>query len=494
MTNKGSRVLIISGWRPDPYKTGNVLVKFAMRFTHPVTKKSHKKYLSTGATKGWFTTKATPSKKTPSGKERLLVSDIKNSQLITQVTNELNKLVDEFIAETTGVKPKKAKKILTLEEIAKPFDDKGRPYGKAFKTWLDRVRPANNTLKGRVTVYNSYIEPNFDIKMPITKFILMTDEIQNLINNSSIHMARSLHIYLKMIFDWSVENGQISSTQDPIANKKIRRRVLTKSEEQDKKREDIAEKYLEVDEVNYVLRLIESWTNRSDNQLIADVLRVIFLTGRRPSEVLGLNEDMLDFERKWIKVHWQRASKNKSDEVMETLQLEEKERYRADLKTRESVRTIPMSPEVEKIFLHYIDRNRFQAQFNPTYQDLGYLFTRTYIRAGNRQGSPLYHNEVSQFLRGGSNQSAKYHLKAGKLHEDIDSFLDFGRPIHVTPHMFRHSFISIMASEGIDLPTIREYVGHSEDSKEIERVYLHVIKRQKDTMRGAVEKLGKLIE
>ena len=44
------------------------------------------------------------------------------------------------------------------------------------------------------------------------------------------------------------------------------------------------------------------------------------------------------------------------------------------------------------------------------------------------------------------------------------------------------------------LKTIREFVGHSEDSKEIERVYLHVIKKRKDTMRGAVEKLEKLIK
>ena len=107
MRDNGSRVLIISSWRPDPYKSGNVLVKFAMRFTHPITKKSHKKshkkYLSIGARKGWFTTKATPSKKSPSGKERLLVSDIKNSQLITQVTQELNRLVDDYIAELAAV-------------------------------------------------------------------------------------------------------------------------------------------------------------------------------------------------------------------------------------------------------------------------------------------------------------------------------------------------------------------------------------------------------
>lgn len=264
MRDNGSRVLIISSWRPDPYKSGNVLVKFAMRFTHPITKKSHKKshkkYLSIGARKGWFTTKATPSKKSPSGKERLLVSDIKNSQLITQVTQELNRLVDDYIAELMGVKPKKAKRLLTLEEIAKPFEEDGNFYGKAFKEWHERVKPANNTLKTRITIYNRCIEPNFDTRMSITKFASMTDEIQKLINASSMHMARNLHIYLKMIFDWSVENGQITLTQDPIANNKVKRRVLTKSEEQDKKREDIAEKYLEASEVNYVLRLIESWT------------------------------------------------------------------------------------------------------------------------------------------------------------------------------------------------------------------------------------------
>ena len=146
------------------------------------------------------------------------------------------------------------------------------------------------------------------------------------------------------------------------------------------------------------------------------------------------------------------GKQKKSDEVMEALNLDEKERYRADLKTKESVRTIPMSSEVEKILRHHIDEISFKLNSIRTYQDLAISFTRTYIRAGNRQGSPLYHNELSQFLRGGSSQSVKHNKKAGKSYKDIDNFLDFGRPIHVIPHMFRHSFISIMASEGIDLP------------------------------------------
>ena len=55
---------------------GNVLVKFAMRFTHPITRKSHNTFRQEPV-KGGLPPKATPSKKLPSGKERLLVSDIK---------------------------------------------------------------------------------------------------------------------------------------------------------------------------------------------------------------------------------------------------------------------------------------------------------------------------------------------------------------------------------------------------------------------------------
>ena len=158
-----------------------------------------------------------------------------------------------------------------------------------------------------------------------------------------MYMARNLHIYLKMIFDWSVENGQITLTQDPIANNKVKRRVLTKSEGRTKETWRYCGKYLEQTELTYVLRLIESWTNRPDNQLIADVLRMI--SNRHETKWGCRFEWRYAWFWKWIKVHGRGASKNKSDEVMESLNLDEKERYRADLKTKESVRTIPMSSE-----------------------------------------------------------------------------------------------------------------------------------------------------
>ena len=70
---------------------------------------------------------------------------------------------------------------------------------KPSKHGMKGVKPANNTLKTRVTIYNRYLVPNFDTRCLSQEFASMTDEIQNLINASSMHMARNLHIYLKMV-------------------------------------------------------------------------------------------------------------------------------------------------------------------------------------------------------------------------------------------------------------------------------------------------------
>ena len=65
------------------------------------------------------------------------------------------------------------------------------------------------------------------------------------------------------------------------------------------------------------------------------------------------------------------------------------------------------------------------------------------------------------FLRGGTSQSAKYNKKNGNSYKNIDNLVDFDRPVHIVPHMFRHSFVSVMADKNLILNVIREFVGHS---------------------------------
>ena len=60
------------------------------------------------------------------------------------------------------------------------------------------------------------------------------------------------------------------------------------------------------------------------------------------------------------------------------------------------------------------------------------------------------------------------------------------------------SFVSVMADKKVSLNVIREFVGHSEDSKEIEKIYLHVMQKGKHkiiinceyltTISGCIEK------
>ena len=74
-----------------------MLVKFAMRYTHPLITKSRYKYLTGEKIKGGIRLRQYQQEKDSKGHEKLLISDIKNSHLITKVSKILNEMIDETI-------------------------------------------------------------------------------------------------------------------------------------------------------------------------------------------------------------------------------------------------------------------------------------------------------------------------------------------------------------------------------------------------------------
>ena len=50
-----------------------------------------------------------------------------------------------------------------------------------------------------------------------------------------------------------------------------------------------------------------------------------------------------------------------------------------------------------------------------------------------------------------------------------------------------------MADKKVSLNVIREFVGHSEDSKEIEKIYLHVMQKGKYKIEKAMLDLAEII-
>lgn len=49
-----------------------------------------------------------------------------------------------------------------------------------------------------------------------------------------------------------------------------------------------------------------------------------------------------------------------------------------------------------------------------------------------------------------------------------------------TPHIFRHTYVSMLTEAGVDLPTIMQRVGHEEEATTVQ-IYTHVTKKMKKT-------------
>ena len=63
-------------------------------------------------------------------------------------------------------------------------------------------------------------------------------------------------------------------------------------------------------------------------------------------------------------------------------------------------------------------------------------------------------------------------------------------PKHLSPHIFRHTTISILAENKIPLKTIMDRVGHS-DSEVTTSIYTHVTKNMKDESINVLDKVMK---
>lgn len=58
----------------------------------------------------------------------------------------------------------------------------------------------------------------------------------------------------------------------------------------------------------------------------------------------------------------------------------------------------------------------------------------------------------------------------------------------ITTHIFRHTFITRMVENGVDLKLIAEHVGHS-STKMIEDVYLHFTELMNQRLADAIDSL-----
>ena len=149
-----------------------------------------------------------------------------------------------------------------------------------------------------------------------------------------------------------------------------------------------------------------------------------FLAGTRPSEQLGLMWDDVDFEANVIRIQRIQLRDGTLSEFT---------------KTAAGVRSIPMSPLLREMLLAWRVRcPRNEGKLERVFPTLGVARARPSPRAGG--GGPLIY---------GNFRKRSWATTLKKL----------GLP-PVTPHSARHSFISTLQAQGVEVGLVAKLVGH----------------------------------
>ena len=299
------------------------------------------------------------------------------------------------------------------------------------------VKTAGITLQDVCEEYLEYLESRGRKKATIlrceTQFrqfqnILGADTLANQINARTINLAldpldktnawkNEAHKRLKALFRFAhrrdlVQDASWISKLEPYPEKT--------------KREKVADKFLEQEELRMVLDAMQLDYWRQMASFLA-------LSGLRIGEAIALDLEDVDMENRLI-------------HVTKTFSLTTKQI--TSPKTFDSTRDVFMQDQLYKL-CHQ-------------------------IRSESLRLAILFGFRDKAFIRQGDGKRAKYDNFRQYLGDTCEKVL--GR--RCTPHILRHTMTSLFAEQGIPLEVIQHRLGHS-DSKTTREIYLHITEKRK---------------
>lgn len=205
--------------------------------------------------------------------------------------------------------------------------------------------------------------------------------------------------------------------------------------------EEIPDKYFEREELERFLKAAVEKGLEND----VEWFYLMAFTGMRTGEVCALKWSDVDFEGKTVR-------------VTKTLDNPSGNKHKYELtppKTKRSIRVIELDDEILEILKAHKKRQakirlKFRKQYED-YDDGNFVFCR-------EDGYPYYGRLIF-----------RHTVRLCKL---------AGLSKIEGPHIIRHTYITMLAEAGVDLPTIMQRVGH-EDSKTTTKIYTHITKAMK---------------
>lgn len=351
-----------------------------------------------GKRKTVYSWKLTPTDRVPAGKR----DDISLREKIKQIQKNLNsnitpdggnftvlELVEKYISQKTGVRHNTRSNYNFVVNVIKKEDFGQKRIDKIkvsdAKEWLIKMQQIDERGYSSIHTIRGVVRPAFQ-------------------------MAVDDDLLVKNPFEFQLNTV--------VVNDSVTREAITRQQERD---------------------FLEFVKNDKHFCKYYDGIYILFKTGLRISEFVGLTKKNLDFENSRIIVDHQLQRTRDMKYIIE------------DTKTESGERMVPMTPEVKEAFQRIL-ANRKTPKVEPMVDGYsGFLF----LDKNGRPMVALHWEKYFQHIREKYNKI--YRVQMPK----------------VTPHVCRHTFCSNMAKSGMNPKTLQYIMGHSDISVTL-NVYTHL--------------------
>lgn len=345
-----------------------------------------------------YSWKLTPTDRVPAGKR----DDISLREKIKQIQKDLNsnitpdggnftvlELVEKYISQKTGVRHNTRSNYNFVVNVIKKeaFGQKRIDKIKVSdaKEWLIKMQQIDGRGYSSIHTIRGVVRPAFQ-------------------------MAVDDDLLVKNPFEFQLNTV--------VVNDSVTREAITRQQERD---------------------FLEFVKNDQHFCKYYDGIYILFKTGLRISEFVGLTKKNLDFENNRIIVDHQLQRTRDMKYIIE------------DTKTESGERMVPMTPEVKEAFQRLL-ANRKNPKVEPMVDGYsGFL----YLDKNGRPMVALHWEKYFQHIREKYNKI--YRVQMPK----------------VTPHVCRHTYCSNMAKSGMNPKTLQYLMGHSDISVTM-NVYTHI--------------------
>lgn len=351
-----------------------------------------------GKRKTVYSWKLTPTDRVPAGKR----DDISLREKIKQIQKDLNsnitpdggnftvlELVEKYISQKTGVRHNTRSNYNFVVNVIKKeaFGQKRIDKIKVSdaKEWLIKMQQIDGRGYSSIHTIRGVVRPAFQ-------------------------MAVDDDLLVKNPFEFQLNTV--------VVNDSVTREAITRQQERD---------------------FLEFVKNDKHFCKYYDGIYILFKTGLRISEFVGLTKKNLDFENSRIIIDHQLQRTRDMKYIIE------------DTKTESGERMVPMTPEVKEAFQRIL-ANRKNPKVEPMVDGYsGFLF----LDKNGRPMVALHWEKYFQHIREKYNKI--YRVQMPK----------------VTPHVCRHTFCSNMAKSGMNPKTLQYIMGHSDISVTL-NTYTHL--------------------